>query len=146
MNATLDKFGYPKSLIKTYTRWLVLLRPQQVTLGSLILICRDNAAAFSAISTEAFGEFQQVIQDIESNLLQAFSYQKLNYLMLMMVDPDVHFHIIPRYSTPQEFHGQLFLDHGWPGPPNLKMGNEASESTQSDLCEFLKSSWKPLHN
>ena len=145
MNVTLEKFGYPDSLIKQYNRWALLLRPQQVTLGSLILVCLDEAKAFSAISTESFAELPQVIREVEANLTQAFSYEKINYLMLMMVDPDVHFHIIPRYSNPQEFHSQQFFDHSWPGPPNLKMGNETSKSTQLELHGFLKATWKSLN-
>jgi len=36
--------------------------------------------------------------EIESALGSFVQYQKLNYLMLMMVDPQVHFHVIPRYE------------------------------------------------
>jgi len=32
-NTTLDKFGYPGTLIEDGPRWAVLLRPAQVTLG-----------------------------------------------------------------------------------------------------------------
>ena len=144
MNATLEKFGYPGSLIKQYARWILLLRPQQVTLGSLVLVCLEEAKAFSALSTDSFIELSQVVREVETNLSQALSYEKINYLMLMMVDPDVHFHIIPRYSTPQEFHTQQFFDHGWPGPPNLKMGNETSRATQHELLGFLKTTWTSL--
>ena len=86
MNVTMKKFGYPQTLIKEFKKWVIVLRPQQVTLGSLILICQDDAKAFSDISPEAFSELPQVIKEIESSLSKAFSYQKINYLMLMMVD------------------------------------------------------------
>ena len=33
-----------------------------------------------------------------------------NYLMLMMVDPHVHFHVIPRYAAPQRFEDVDFPD------------------------------------
>ena len=143
-NITLEKFGYPATLIKQYTRWALLLRPQQVTIGSLILVCLDKANAFSEISSDSFIELAVVIREVETNLSQLFSYEKINYLMLMMVDPDVHFHIIPRYSNAREFHSQQFLDHSWPGPPNLKLGNEITQSTQHELQGFLKKSWKSL--
>ena len=95
MNATMKKFGYPESCIKEYQHWVVLLRPQQVTLGALILICREEATAFSLISPEAFGELPEIIREIETNVSRTFTYNKINYLMLMMVDPEVHFHVIP---------------------------------------------------
>src|SRR3546814_2464599 len=35
MNDTILKFGYPATLIREYEHWVVLLRPAQLTLGSL---------------------------------------------------------------------------------------------------------------
>ncbi len=142
MNSTLEKFGFPNTLIKQYSRWALLLRPQQVTLGALVLVCLEEAKAFSAVSTESFVELSQVIREVETNLSKAFSYEKINYLMLMMVDPDVHFHIIPRYGSPQVFHTQQFFDHGWPGPPDLKLPNETTRETNLELQGFLKAQWK----
>ncbi|MGD9850317.1 MAG: HIT family protein [Nitrospirales bacterium] len=144
MNTTLEKFGFPNTLIKQYSRWALLLRPQQVTLGSLVLVCLEEAKAFSAVSTESFVELSLVIREVETNLSVAFSYERINYLMLMMVDPDVHFHIIPRYGSPQAFLTQQFFDHGWPGPPNLKLPNETSQETNLELQGFLKTQWKSL--
>ena len=37
--------------------------------------------------------------------------------MLMMVDPNVHFHVIPRYEGTRAWAGLDFPDAGWPGPP-----------------------------
>jgi diadenosine tetraphosphate (Ap4A) HIT family hydrolase len=39
--------------------------------------------------------------------------------MLMMVDPHVHFHVIPRYSGSRDWMELEFPDMGWPGPPRL---------------------------
>ncbi len=39
--------------------------------------------------------------------------------MLMMVDPNVHFHVIPRYPAAAQWSGVAFADAGWPGPPQL---------------------------
>lgn len=54
MNATMKKFGYPETLIREYDNWVVLLRSQQATLGALVLVCKENADAFSQISQDAF--------------------------------------------------------------------------------------------
>ena len=141
MNPTMKKFGYPETCVKEFQQWAVLLRPQQVTLGSLILICREEATAFSQISREAFEELPKVIQEIETRISRAFAYTKINYLMLMMVDPEVHFHVIPRYNAPQTFRQQQFLDHGWPGPPDLKNPNTISQETNLDILEHLREIW-----
>ena len=146
MNATMQKFGYPQTLIKEFKKWVIVLRPQQVTLGSLILICQDDAKAFSDISPEAFSELPQVIKEIESSLTKAFFYQKINYLMLMMVDPDVHFHVIPRYEETKSFSQHDFFDHGWPGTPDLKNPNETDPSLTIAILAHLKENWNTTIN
>ena len=42
MNKTILKFQYPKSCIKEYEFWVVMIRPKQVTLGSLIIAYKDD--------------------------------------------------------------------------------------------------------
>ena len=141
MNATLQKFGYPQTLIKEFKKWVIVLRPQQVTLGSLILICQDDAKAFSDISPEAFLELPQVIKEIESSLSKAFSYQKINYLMLMMVDPQVHYHVVPRYASARSFAGATFEDSAYPGPPDITSRLDMTARTFDALREQLDRSW-----
>ncbi|HEX8620923.1 MAG TPA: HIT family protein, partial [Allosphingosinicella sp.] len=43
MNETIRGFGHPMTLIADYTHWVVLLRPAQPTLGSLILAAKGEA-------------------------------------------------------------------------------------------------------
>ena len=45
-NATILKFGYPDTLIAEYPDWFVLLRPQQVTAGALVLAHRGGEPHF----------------------------------------------------------------------------------------------------
>ena len=141
MNATMEKFGAPDTIIKDYQHWVVLLRPGQVTLGSLVLVCKDQATAFSMLDSDAFAELQIITAHIEGTLKKTFDYDKINYLMLMMVDPDVHFHVLPRYQDPRGFSGQEFLDHGWPGPPNLAHSNPTSPETNLSILAALRANW-----
>ena len=138
MNQTIEKFGYPGTLIKEYDHWVVLLRPAQATLGALILACKDEASRFSDISPEAFTEMGTAVGDIERALGSLFDYQKLNYLMLMMVDPDVHYHVLPRFEKDQTYAGTTFTDPGWPGPPNVGHDNEADADVKDQLIAALK--------
>ncbi len=133
MNATLEKFGDPGTRLRSFKKWVVLVRPQQVTLGSLVIVSQEDASAFSDLSRDAFAELHEVTGFVETQLARLFSYDKINYLMLMMVDPDVHFHVFPRYSGPRHFAGQQFFDHGWPGPPALKQGNETRVEVNQEI-------------
>jgi len=137
----MKKFGAPETLIRDYQHWAVLLRPGQVTLGSLVLICKEPATAFSMISSAAFAELQSVTGHIEAVLGRTFNYDRINYLMLMMVDPDVHFHVIPRYETGRTFSAQAFTDHAWPGPPNLAALNTTDEEQNRQIISVLQADW-----
>ena len=140
-NQTAVRFGYPDTLIREYDNWLVLLREPQATLGSLILCEKSDATEFSAISRESFQEMDMVIGDIERVLKAAFSYEKINYLMLMMVDPNVHFHVIPRYSEPQSACGLTIADPGWPVVPQLGVAKEISPAERDVLREYISGYW-----
>jgi diadenosine tetraphosphate (Ap4A) HIT family hydrolase len=140
-NATELKFGDPDSRIAQTSHWTVLLRPRQPTLGALVLVCREDVTAFSAVSAAAFADLQQVVQRVEACLRQVVGYERINYLMLMMVDPDVHFHVIPRYSQPREHAGQVYADAGWPGPPALEPAVIPDADARTALLQRLQDAW-----
>jgi diadenosine tetraphosphate (Ap4A) HIT family hydrolase len=138
MNATLEKFGYPESLVKEHDYWCILLRQPQVTLGSLILAAKSDATAFSDLPHAAFAELATVIPEIEHSLRRFYPFQKINYLMLMMVDPHVHMHVIPRYASSQIFDGIEFFDTGWPGQPDLKSAPKLTDTLHKNLLWTLQ--------
>ena len=138
LNATIEKFGHPATLVREYEHWMVLLRPAQVTLGSLVLAAKGEATAYGALPAAAFTEQASAVAAIEKALTAFCCYERINYLMLMMVDPHVHFHVIPRYSGRREWGGIDFADHGWPGPPELKSAPALSPRQIRDLRDDLK--------
>ncbi len=137
INATIEKFGYPASLVREFEHWLVLVRTAQVTLGSLVLAAKSHATAYGELPRPAFAEQAYAVAAIEAGLSAFCRYERINYLMLMMVDPHVHFHVIPRYSGGRAWNGLEFVDHGWPGPPDLKSAIELSSSQISELRDEL---------
>ena len=140
------KFGYPETLVCDYAHWAVLLRPQQATLGALVLACKDSAHAFGDISAAAFSELQRVIGDTEAGLGAFRPYQKINYLMLMMVDRDVHFHVLPRYAEMQSFEGVSYPDRGWPAAPDLAGGVQPDAAARASLVAAVKAAWPGARN
>lgn len=137
----MTRFGYPDTLICEYNHWVVLLREQQVTLGSLILCSNSDATAFSKLPVGAFEEMGAVVNDIERVISEAFHYDKINYLMLMMVDPNVHFHVIPRYSAERSACGLTLIDTGWPAAPKLAEHREVTLSERDALCQHIRGFW-----
>lgn len=138
MNVTMEKFGYPATLVADFGHWVVLARPAQPTLGSLVLAAKSDATAFGDLPAEAHAELKQVTAAIEKALGEAVGYARLNYLMLMMVDPNVHFHVIPRYEGAREWQGREFVDCGWPKVPDLGHAVALAGDDLAALVEWLK--------
>jgi diadenosine tetraphosphate (Ap4A) HIT family hydrolase len=142
MNPTVEKFGYPATLIKEFDHWVVLLRPAQVTFGSLVLVAKSAATAYSELPREAFVEQADAVVAIEQTLRRFVAYERINYLMLMMVDPNVHFHVIPRYSELRQWSGVNFPDLGWPGPPRLDSGIRLEKEQLAELVAEITSTFR----
>ena len=140
-NQTATRFGYPETLVREYDHWLVLLRESQVTLGSLVLCAKSEATEFSDLTAEAYAEMGTVVGEIENALKAAFAYDRINYLMLMMVDPNVHFHVIPRYAEARSACGLTITDAGWPVVPQLGEAHELTGSEREALREFILKDW-----
>ena len=141
-NATARKFGYPRTLVAETEHWLVLMRPQQPTFGALVLVCKEEATAFSDLSAAAFADLKSAVDGIEALLRHTVAYERINYLMLMMVDPDVHFHVIPRYDGERQYGGQTYKDAGWPGPPTLASHVSLSEEEAAALAADFAARWR----
>lgn len=140
-NQTAVRFGYPETLVREYEHWLVLLREPQATLGSLVLCAKSDATEFSGIPIEAHAEMGEVVREIERALKAAFSYDKINYLMLMMVDPNVHFHVIPRYAETRSACGLTVADPGWPALPKLAEAQDITPEQRDALRAHISDHW-----
>lgn len=141
VNETMHKFGYPETLVREFDHWAVLLRPAQVTLGSLVLAAKSDATAFGALPPNAHAELARVTAEVEATLSAEIGYERINYLMLMMVDPHVHFHVIPRYEGSRSFDQEEIRDSGWPGIPDLKSARNLAPEVLQRLRQQLVQNW-----
>lgn len=112
-------FGLDENLLGSFEHWTVLLRPKQVTPGSMVLVLNRFAASMGELRPHEGAELGAVCAEIEGALRARLAMEKVNYLALMMVDPHVHLHVLPRYSAPVIIDGREFADRQWPGPPDL---------------------------
>ena len=142
MNPTLEKFGYPATLLVELDHWAILLRREQVTLGSLVLAAKSDAVRYSELPPEAFAEQGKAVPRIERTLASFVGFEKINYLMLMMVDPNPHFHVIPRYSEPRNWNGIEFPDLGWPKSPRLDAAVTLDETQIARLVADLSDNFR----
>ncbi len=76
--ATLTNFGHPATLIGETEHLIVLLRPQQVTLGSLVLICRETVSRFGEVSTAALAGSHRAVHCVETILREFVRNERVN--------------------------------------------------------------------
>ena len=138
VNQTIRSFGYPATLVAEYEHWMLLVRPAQPTLGSLILAAKSDATAFGDLPPGAHSELEPITAAIETAIGIWPGSSRLNYLMLMMVDPHVHFHVIPRYYGARSLGDLEISDAGWPGPPDLKAAIILDETQICRLVEQIR--------
>ena len=141
MNETIRRFGHPATLIADYEHWTVLLRPAQPTLGSFVLAAMSEATSFAELPGGAFAELRQAVAHIEAALAASIRHEKINYLMLMMVDPHVHFHVIPRYEGERSACGVTVADKGWPRIPALGEATELTPGQIEALASYFRGCW-----
>jgi diadenosine tetraphosphate (Ap4A) HIT family hydrolase len=103
----------------------------------LILCAKADVTEYSALPASAFAEKGKVVGDIERALKAAFDFEKINYLALMMVDPNVHFHVIPRYAKPRSACGLTIADAGWPALPQLGEATDVTPAQRDALIAHI---------
>ena len=137
----MEKFGYPVTLIGETAWWAALFRRKQPTLGALVLAAKSPVTAFASLTAEAFADLAVATRLVETTLKDFVAFERINYLMLMMVDPHPHFHVLPRYSAPREFRGTVVTDIAWPGPPALDKAVELNAEGEAAAIAELRELW-----
>ncbi|MSP49196.1 MAG: HIT family protein [Alphaproteobacteria bacterium] len=132
-----QKFRIPAFTIRAFRHWTWSLRPVHSTLGAGVISANRYEPHFSGMTAEECAELALVVKEVETRLKGAFGYDKINYLMLMMVDPHVHMHVIPRYASPRDFAGVTWTDEGWPKPPNSSAGPTLSDAQAEAMRKAL---------
>lgn len=114
-----DDFAADRLTLFKTDLWSVLVRKGQPTLGSLVLAANRAFISASEMSPEEAVEFPRVVGRLEAALRDAFAFDRINYLCLMMVDRHYHFHVIPRYESPRTYEGVEYRDEAYPRPPAI---------------------------
>jgi len=139
LDEILKKFVIEDNFIFEYSGWTVLYRETQVTLGSLVLIYSEkDATSLGEISPSAFSHLPYLINTLEKFFIMNFEAEKFNYLALMMIDPQPHFHFFPRYSKKRLYKDKTYQDSSWPGPISLSVSCSVDHESKKALISSLK--------
>ncbi len=123
-----EKFNLSGMEIFRTKYWIWSLRCEQPTVGATVLSLLRPCLSLSDVTVEEFAGLKEIINIIEKTYQSTYYPDKINYLALMMIDPHVHFHVIPRYERSRDVGESSFDDKGWPAFPSLKA--HAMESYQ----------------
>lgn len=121
------KFRVQELKVMENRSWSWSVRPGQPTLGAGILSLNHHAGRFSEVTGEEMKDLATMVGVLEGAISAAFDHAIMNYLMLMMVDHHVHYHVIPRYGTMRSFAGREWADNGWPALPVIGDSQHADD-------------------
>jgi hypothetical protein len=141
MNATIRRFGYPATLVAEFAHWVVLLRPEQPTLGSLILAAKSDATAFSDLPAAAFAELAEATAAIEG--APAHRGRLCPHQLSDADDgrPPRPLPRDPRYEGTRGAEGISVPDAGWPKAPALGEAIALDDAQIAALVGWLKERW-----
>ena len=130
-----EKFRVDELKVLEIGAWSWSVRPTQPTLGSGILSLNRYALHLSDVTPEEMADLGELIVQLEKTVKTIFNYNIMNYLMLMMVDHHVHYHVIPRYNGIRQFAGFEWVDNGWPALPVL---GDSQFKDDTDILQTIK--------
>ena len=130
-----SKFRVEELAILAVGSWTWSVRPAQPTLGAGILSLNRYALHLSDVTPTEMTELGELISQLEQSIKSTFNYSIMNYLMLMMVDHHVHYHVIPRYDGVRQFAELDWMDNGWPALPVL---GDSQHKNHSDVLSSIR--------
>lgn len=133
-----DKFKVEELLVHRSAHWSWSVRPVHSTLGAGVLSLNRYCEHMSDLRPEEAEDLSAICKVIEGSLEQFSQPQRMNYVMLMMVDAHLHFHVLPRYEATTEFNGRAWIDSGWPALPNMGENADTTLETLVDIRDALK--------
>ena len=132
------KFQLPQLTVYRSALWAISVRPEQLTLGSLIISPTVEAHTFNQLNELSSNDsLLSTISYCELALKSLFGADLLNIYCLMLQDPIIHFHVFPRYSSTIFRYNQEWIDFLWPGPLKVVSINPPSQNTLLSIHEDL---------
>jgi diadenosine tetraphosphate (Ap4A) HIT family hydrolase len=105
----------PQFLIAESPNFAVCLNKNQDLIGRCYLLLKRPEIDPTALTDSELSELWTVVRSAKKAIDAAFNPDHYNFAFLMNVDPQVHFHIIPRYKEKREFSGGTYVDPNFGG-------------------------------
>ncbi|MCP1727876.1 diadenosine tetraphosphate (Ap4A) HIT family hydrolase [Natronospira proteinivora] len=143
LTAFRENFQLDQLTVHESEHWILSVRPEQMTLGSMVLSSRSGRLHFSELSAEESADMGRELAVAERLAKEALGAVRINAVCLMMKDPIVHFHVLPRFDRSVSRYGVEWEDAFWPGPPTFGPA-PTEEQTLLSLQQDLSSAAERL--
>lgn len=120
--------------------WVLSVRPGQLTLGSMVLSSARGVLHFAELNQEEGQSLAYMLGLAEKTARELFGAVRINAVCLMMKDPVIHFHLLPRYDQSLERYGTQWMDSDWPGPPvfqPVQTPEHVLEAIKEDIAAWI---------
>lgn len=124
-NSFREKFELERLTAVETKFWILSVRPKQLTKGALVLTYRGEENELGDLPDKAFLELRDLMCKVESFARKRLNSVRINYLVLRLVDNELHFHIFPRFDTTLKESNEE-IDPFYPLPVDLLSSKEVS--------------------
>lgn len=136
------------NLIYETDYWQIYLAPSQRYLGTCVIVLKRHCSHLNELNSREWSEFTDIVQNMEITLKKTFNPTLFNWSCFMnssyrfiSPNPEVHWHLIPRYSEKIEFGGLIFEDPDFgyiPQPLENKIPNEVMKKLMAKIKKNLR--------
>jgi diadenosine tetraphosphate (Ap4A) HIT family hydrolase len=114
-----DTFRLDDLTVTEQGGWVLSVRPAQLKLGAMVVSVAAGQQRFQDLTTDDGAGYIDIVATAERLAQEVYGAVRINVVALMMKDPVVHYHVLPRYDTAVDRHGTTWTDDDWPGPPTF---------------------------
>lgn len=145
----MDNISSEKDLIYRTHYWDVRLNPNQKYLGRCVVVLRRPCPRLPEITTEEIYALMKLAAELEALITKTFGATMFNWSCLMNnayqhtpPDPQVHWHLVPRYDHAVEFNGKNFQDERF-GYRSVSKNDIVSDGMFDAIAGALRKNYTP---
>ena len=125
---------HPGFICRMPSGWAVLADMQYLR-GYAILLADPVVSSLNDLDKEQRAIFLLDMAAIGDALMQVTGAYRINYAVMGNSDPNLHAHIVPRFSDEPEVY---LHDQPWSYPREITMGRKFDEGRDRELIQQLK--------
>lgn len=134
----MSKFKPDTRCIKEFKYWIVCVRAKARTLGDAVILLKRETPALAGMLPEEGEEFPEVVKWYEETCSKKFGAVKFNYVIMMMSDFFVHYHVFPRYDKDVSMFDMEWKDLEWPRAINFQEGIILEDDKIEEIKNYMK--------